>query len=222
LPASDDIISQVVVVNEDILPFTSLEALEEAKLRGRHNLKNCAFVYSLAKRYGITDEAFVASLQTYQPLPHRLEFIGNKDGVDYYDDSISTTAQSAISAVESIPNAATLLLGGMDRGIDYTELVDFLAESSLSHVICMYESGKRIYEMQEKRDEVKPVFILCENLEEAVEAAQTVTPAGSACILSPAAASYGHFRDFEERGEAYKRLVSALRQILLQAPPQLL
>lgn len=206
-PAKSESRSRTITVDADILPFGSLESVEGVRLRGRHNLHNCAFVYSIAKSFGFTDEEFITSLRSYNPLHHRLEFIGSKNGVDYYDDSISTTVESTISAIESIGNASTLLLGGMDRGIDYTGLAEYLAASGLSNVICMYESGRRIYELLKNMGNSKLNLYCCSDLYEAAEVAKRVAPPGTACILSPASASYGSFKNFEERGDVFRNLV---------------
>ena len=214
LPDKKDCPARMAQVTTDCLPFERLEAVEGAKLRGNHNLINCAFVYQVCQFWGISDEAFVTAVENFQPLPHRLEFIGTKHGVDYYDDSISTTVESAISAVKSIGNAKTLLLGGMDRGIDYTPLVDFLLQSDITHVILMYESGKRIYDMLKAKESratsISPEFIHVDNLYQATQLASKYTQAGTACILSPASASYGDFKNFEERGNVFKELVQKL------------
>lgn len=206
-PVKDESVSRTIVISKEILPFDSLESFDSVKLRGKHNLGNCAFVYSIAKSFEITDEEFIVSLQTFIPLHHRLELIGNKNGIDYYDDSISTTVESAINAIESIPNTSTILLGGMDRGIDYTLLVDYLLESKLSNVICMYESGKRIFEALKYSGVSRPTLIYCRDLLEATKTAQEVTPLGTACILSPASASYGDFKNFEERGNVFRSII---------------
>jgi len=202
-------ISRTIVINKDVLFFDSLESIGNIKLRGFHNLDNCAFVYSISKSFGISDEEFIDSLRSYVPLNHRLELIGNKNGVDYYDDSISTTVESTISAIESIPNASTILLGGMDRGIDYTQLVEYLIKSQIDNIILMYESGKRIYSMLSERlsDNVNPFIIYKKNLVDATEVAQEVSLPGTACILSPASASYGDFKNFEERGNIFKKIL---------------
>ncbi len=201
--------SRVIKVNPADIPFTSFEELEGVRLRGTHNLGNCAVVYAICKNFGISDEAFTASVCSYQPLHHRLELLGQRDGVDYYDDSIATAVESAISAMESIQNASTILIGGMDRGIDYTKLVDYLAGCRLQNIIFMYASGKRIHAqfLEKTGGRSGHNIILCNDLAEAVSAAKRVTPAGTACILSPASASYDHFKNFEERGEVYKALV---------------
>ena len=99
----------------------------------------------------------------------------------------------------------------MDRGIDYTSLVDYLAASNV-YVICMEASGKRVYDMIMQNDAFsdKDRVHYTDHLEGAVELASRITPKGSSCVLSPAAASYGIFKNFEERGDAFKKLVNEL------------
>ena len=99
----------------------------------------------------------------------------------------------------------------MDRGIDYSDLVDFFSSSDVN-VICMEASGKRIFDMISKMNFNAPERVhYVSHLEEAVKLASEITPSGMSCILSPAAASYGIFKNFEERGDAFKKLVSALK-----------
>lgn len=198
--------SYVHCVTADDLPSA---AVTETNLRGEHNRFNTAVVYEICTLFGIKDEGFAAALATFSPLAHRLEYIGTVEGVDYYDDSISTTAESAISAARSIENAGTLLVGGMDRGIDYTLLASFIADCRLDCVIFMYESGKRVYDMVTalgKKDGA-PSLVYRPDLASAVDHAKKATEKGKACILSPAAASYGYFKNFEERGDVFKSLV---------------
>lgn len=180
------------------------------KLLGRHNYFNIGVAYGVCSQYGITDEEFINAVISYEPLPHRLQRIGVFDGVTYYDDSISTICDTAIQALKSVDNAGTIIIGGMDRGIDYTELIDFLSISSVEYIICMYATGKRIYdEIHEKHKEFINAdrLVLTDTLENAVELAKKLTAHGKACILSPAAASYGYFKNFEERGEKFCELV---------------
>lgn len=201
--------SKVLFPDDFKLPFDSFEDIEGCKLEGAHNLSNALFVYMIATAYGVTDKEFVSALRTFEPLPHRLQNIGCINGVDYYDDSISTTVKSTISAVESIKNAAILLVGGMERNIAYEELVDYLKSSGLKYIICMYESGARFYEMYQNADKGydAPTAILTANLEEAVTRAKELSEENEAVLLSPAAASYGYFKNFEERGEVFASLV---------------
>lgn len=209
MPNKEDVSSRIVTVNKDILPFSSLEEIEDVKLKGTHNLLNTAFVYNICKHFDISDDDFIKSLKSYIPLPHRLEHIGVKNDVDYYDDSISTTVESTISAINSIKNIDTIIIGGMDRKIDYSNLVTFLMDSSVTNIILMYESGKKIYDMLEEEihDKNTKNIVHVPNLYEASDLAMNCTKPKTACVLSPAAASYGDFKNFEERGEVFKKII---------------
>ena len=174
------------------------------KLQGAHNQFNATFVYRICTEvFGLDPDEVKKSIETFTGLHHRLEFVGNFDGIDFYNDSISTIPQATIQAATSIRNTGTLLIGGMDRGIDYTTLIAFIKEHSEYQYICAYESGRRIY------DEVGdlPYCHLVSDIKESVEMARKITPKGKACIMSPAAASYTHFKDFEARGEKFCQLV---------------
>ncbi len=191
--------SSFVVDGEEIV-------LDETNpLLGEHNVNNIAVAYLLTKPYGITKEEFLKALSTFKTLPHRLEKVGEKDGVTYYDDSISTCSQTTIQALCSLKNVGTVLIGGMDRGIDYSPLVEFLATATVPNVVFMYDTGKRIMAEFENKDH-KFTSHFAPDLAEAVAIAKEVTPKGSICLLSPAAASYGFFKNFEDRGDQFKNL----------------
>ena len=176
----------------------------DMKLKGEHNQFNARFVYTISTRlFGCDPDRVREALKEFNGLGHRMQFAGNVDGVDYYDDSISTIPEAAIAAIRSIPNACTILLGGMDRNIDYDILIDFIRANNQYNYILMYKSGARIWE------DVKdlPCCQYREDLQGAVALARQITPAGKACILSPAAASYGYFKNFEERGDVFQQLI---------------
>ncbi len=175
----------------------------EMRLKGSHNRINAFFAYLIAKDiYGCDEKAVRDSISDFDGLRHRMELVGTAGGIEFYDDSISTIPEATIAAAKSIPNAGTLLIGGMDRHIDYEVLVDFIFKHEEYEYIFMYESGKRIF------GEVSSLSYCryCEDLTAAVALAKTLTPAGKACILSPAAASYGYFKNFEERGDVFAKL----------------
>lgn len=183
---------------------------EKISLLGAHNYLDIAFVYGICCDLGISDQQFEKGLISYVPLPHRLQYIGTVDGVAYYDDSISTIDETTIQALNTIGNADTVLIGGMDRDISYVNLEEYLASSKVAHIILMEATGKRIYReiMENMPDfEGKERLYVVEHLQEAVTLAKDITKKGGSCILSPAAASYGIFKDFEKRGECFKRLV---------------
>lgn len=182
---------------------------DRIKLLGTHNHFNIAVAYFMTSPFVSTEE-FDKALCSFDPLAHRLEYVGTVRGIRWYDDSISTACATAVEAVRSVPDVGTILIGGMDRGIDYSSLVEFLSVSDVN-VICMETSGKRVYDMlcdsvPEETERIRYVH----HLEDAVKLAAKITPDGKSCVLSPAAASYGIFRNFEERGDAFKKLVREL------------
>lgn len=189
---------EVVEINDD-----------EILLKGQHNIYNIGAVYSITRYLGIDNRSFYEAVKTFQPLPHRLEYIGEVKGIKFYNDSISTICETTIQAVNSIRNVDTVILGGMDRGIEYKPLVDFLLESEIRNIILMPDTGSRIQNLivnSEKPHEAKRI-LPASGVEEAVKIAKLHTAQGKTCLFSPAAASYGFFRNFEERGEVFKSFV---------------
>lgn len=183
----------VLTINED-----------DTLLVGKHNLFDIATVYSVYRIFMSDDKAFKAALKTYKPLPHRLEYIGTMGGVRYFDDSISTIGETTINALKSVRDVGSVIIGGMDRGIDYSDLVEFLKTYKTENIILIPDTGLRIKKELEKTN---TNLVLANDLEAAVKIAKQKTPAGKACVLSPAAASYGFFKNFEERGEAFRKYI---------------
>lgn len=184
--------------------------VDDIRLMGEHNYYNIAVCYGIATELGISEKDFTKGLCTYETLPHRLQYVGTFDGIKFYDDSISTICDTAIQALNSVKDASTILIGGMDRGIEYDELIMFLSRSSIENIVLMYDTGKRIFnEIKEKYPDFKKAdrIHLVDTLEEAVKLSKKITPSGRSCILSPAAASYGIFKNFEERGDVFQSLV---------------
>ena len=183
---------------------------DKIKLLGQHNYFDIGIAYSVCVILGMDDETFEEGLTSYEPLPHRLQYLGERDGVKYYDDSISTICDTTIQALKTLKDTDTVLIGGMDRGIDYRELIEYLSLCQVPHIILMESTGKRIYQEIYKyypdfKDKAR--LILAEHLEEGVRRAREITRPGRSCLLSPAAASYGIFKNFEERGKTFARLV---------------
>ena len=190
-----------------ISPFT--EKKYELRILGEQNQYNAEFVYRIATEvYGCDSGAVKTALGEVSNLPHRLEYVGEKNGVRYYDDSIATIPEAVICAVAAISDVQTVLIGGMDRGIDYGVLEAFVEENPQYTYIFMYDTGKRIFaELGGVSKDTTGNRYLVETLEEAVALAKKVTSPGNACVMSPAAPSYGVFKNFEERGEKFKEYV---------------
>lgn len=206
-------VRDICIVNEDIrIPFQLNSKLLYPEKRielhlsieGEHQKINARIIYQIIVQIMGYDKNIVIKLiEKFKGLPHRLEKIGMLDGVTYYDDSISTICESTICAIESIKQINTVLIGGLDRGINYSMLVEYLQNRKDLNVICMYDSGKRIYRLLIDRQNT----YFCNTLKEAVYLAKKITLKNRVCVLSPAAASYGDFKNFEERGEMYKQFV---------------
>jgi UDP-N-acetylmuramoylalanine--D-glutamate ligase len=175
--------------------------INNIKLRGEHNLSNICAALTAVQQIGARVENCLEALTQFKGLPHRLRILGEKNGVWYVDDSISTTPQSAMAAIQSFQgHPITLLLGGFDRGLDASELIHFLAQAPVHAVITMPESGIRI---SKSLDGCKINKREAGDLKQAVEIAKEITPAGGIILLSPAAPSYNFFKNFEERGKAF-------------------
>ncbi len=186
--------------------------LKEIQLKGEHNLGNIAAAFSVAMHLGIDRKAAIEAIKTFAGLPHRLESLGIHHGIEWVNDSISTTPQSAIAALDALGDrVGTLILGGQDRGYDFIPLIERLKTSSVKTVILMPDSGTTI-RAKLKEANAKLELIDAKTMEEAVLAAKKQTK-GSAPIvlLSPAAPSYGHFKNFEDRGEQFKKYINLLQ-----------
>lgn len=188
----------------------SIQILEdETNLVGEHNFFDIAVSYYIcSKTYKISNEEFKSALKDFKGLAHRLEYVTTKDNVEYYDDSISTIGETTIEGIKALKNVNTLILGGMDRQIDYSNLEYFIIQDeNLENLILMPDTGTRIYKELQEKGNTKKCYLV-NNLEEAVKRAKEVTKKDTICLLSPAAASYGFFKNFEERGNTFQDLVS--------------
>ncbi|MCX6269891.1 MAG: UDP-N-acetylmuramoyl-L-alanine--D-glutamate ligase [Bacteroidetes bacterium] len=176
----------------------------DRKLRGDHNLGNIMAASSAAFINGIPKEDIQLAVSSFQPLEHRLEYVGNYHNIMWYNDSISTIPESAIAAMQTLGDVYTIILGGLDRKIDYSVLTAYLSFSPVKVILVMGEAGRRI--MKELKNSLRPNTIILEGIDfqEIVTLAIKHTPPGNICLLSPAAASYDWFKNFEERGKIFK------------------
>ena len=184
----------------------NVNALEEAmNLKGMHNINNIMFILEATKLLNLDINKALDAIKKFEPLEHRMEFVAKIDDVEYYNDSIATIPRSTINAVNAIKNVNTLIVGGKDRGVSLEELYDFLKTSNVENIICLPKTGEFIYENLKDVDG-KNLYSVAE-LKEAVAIAKKVTKKNKVCLLSPAASSYGYFKNFEERGRLFKEYV---------------
>lgn len=172
-------------------------------LKGNHMLNNIMFVLAVSDILKLNLEKTKKTISEFKPLEHRMEFVGNYDEVEYYNDSISTIPESTINCIEALKNINTLIVGGKDRQVDLTKLIEYINKSNIENVICLMKTGEYIYNgVKENKN-----AICVENMKEAVEYSKKITKKKTICVLSPAASSYGYFKDFRERGNQFKKFV---------------
>ncbi len=189
---------------------TAVWQLEQKRyLRGEHNLKNIMAAIGACILSGIPDEAIREGILTFKGLEHRLEYVGEYRLIHFYNDSIATIPEATIEAVRSLPNVDTLILGGFDRGIDYSSLAAFLAKSSVRTLVLAGAAGKRIGECMQAHSPHPQKILYINRFDSLKEIAFRQTRPGYACLLSPAAASYDEFANFEERGKRFRELVKS-------------
>lgn len=174
-------------------------------LHGEHNLKNIMFVMSVVYIMGLDANRAKSVIDSFIGLKYRMEYIGKYHEIDFYNDTIATIPIATINAIETIGNVDTLIFGGMDRGIDYDEFITYLEKSKISNLICMPTTGTNIGKELEKR--CSKNIIYCDTLEDAYKLSVKNTSSGMSVLLSPAAASYEFFKNFEEKGAAFEEIV---------------
>ena len=183
------------------------------RLPGAHNLENaCAAMSAVTKLpITVTDEQYAAGLESFTGLPHRLKFVAEKNGVKYYDDSISTTPGSAIAALKAFTEPKLLILGGSDKGADYEKLAQEIARQQMRAVIVNGVNAGKLAEILHKNKVSCQVMQLeMAPMPMVVEAAAGLAQPGDAVILSPAAASFDMFKSYSDRGDQFVAAVEKL------------
>ena len=183
------------------------------RLPGAHNLENACAAMSAVRELPITvtSEQFAAGLESFTGLPHRLKFVAEKNGVKYYDDSISTTPGSAIAALKAFTEPKVLILGGSDKGADYTELAQEIARQQMRAVIVNGANASEIAEILRKENvSCQIVQLEMATMPMVVETAANQAQSGDVVILSPAAASFDMFKSYNDRGEQFVAAVENL------------
>lgn len=179
-------------------------------LRGEHNAINGCLALAAIEREGFdvvaNRERVAEALDAFAPLEHRLEEIPDASGLTFVDDSLSTSPYAAIEAMRAFADAPlTLLVGGADRGVDYAPLADFLAEHPIAAVIGLPGSGERLTGLMPGSQPVSAAS----DMVDAVRQARAFTPPGGVVLLSPAAPSYGIYRNFAERAADFRAAIAA-------------
>lgn len=177
----------------------------KTSLLGKHNQSNLRAAVAVAKLFKIPDSVMEKAIEKFKSLPHRLDHVGEFRGITFYDDAISTTPESTIMAIESLPKIGTIFLGGEDRGYDFIKLEKVIRKYKIKNVVLFPDTGKRIFKSQKGFNVLET-----RNMEEAVKFAYKNTPEGEICLLSMASPSYSLWKNFEEKGDLFKQFVLEL------------
>jgi UDP-N-acetylmuramoylalanine--D-glutamate ligase len=173
-------------------------------IHGVHNVANALAACALARAAGVPRERLAPALATFRGLPHRLERVARRHGVDWYDDSKGTNVGATIAALRGLGKRAVLILGGEGKGQDFAPLREPVAQYA-SHVLLIGRDAPLIETALAGLPTQR-----CATLEQAVERAARLAGPGEAVLLSPACASFDMFRDYKERGERFAAAVRAL------------
>lgn len=190
----------------------AIGSTSELRLKGAHNLENvlCAVVAGMIA--ACKPEAIRTALAEFKAVEHRLEYVATVNGVLYYNDSKATNVDATIKALESFPNNIHIILGGKDKGSDYTVLKPLLAERAKR----VYTIGAAAEKIEKHLGGVVEV-VRSGTLENAVKQASLAARAGDVVVLAPACASFDQFKSYEHRGNTFKELVHELKARMVAA-----
>ena len=178
--------------------------VSEIPLKGAHNLENVLAAVCAGALMGCAPEKIRQAVHDFKAVEHRLEYVATIGGVDYYNDSKATNVDATIKALESFPANIHLILGGKDKGSDYTVLNDLIRQR-VKRIYTIGAAAAKI-ESQVKGAEV----VHAETLENAIRKAHAVAKSGDVVLLAPACASFDQFKSYEHRGRLFKQIVRGL------------
>ena len=179
----------------------------DLKLLGKHNFENVMAAVAMAYYAGVSIDSIRKSICEFTAVEHRIEYVTEKNGVTYYNDSKGTNPDAAIKGIQAMNRPTLLIGGGYDKGSSYDEWLNAF-DGKVRYLVLIGQTRDKIREAAERLG-VCPC-ILCENLEEAVKICAEKAEPGDAVLLSPACASWGQFDNYEQRGDMFKEYVRNL------------
>jgi UDP-N-acetylmuramoylalanine--D-glutamate ligase len=192
---------EVIINEEEFIMETEYIALE-----GKHNMKNAMAATSVAQLMKIRKETIRASLSNFQGVEHRLEKVLKIQNVQYINDSKATNVNATFFALDSMTGPTVWIVGGVDKGNDYSELMSLVHEK-VKAIVCLGVDNKKIID---SFGNVVDVMIEVDSMNDAVKMAQRLAEKGDTVLLSPACASFDLFENYEDRGKQFKRAVQNL------------
>lgn len=193
----------------NVVPFSKKPLV--SNLIGQHNKSNIGAAMAVAQILKIPPEKIKKAVKSFKGLPHRLEFVGTYKGITFYDDAISTTPESTIMAIESLKNVDTIFLGGEDRGYNFLDLEKTIKKYTIRNIVLFPKSGSRMLTSKKGFN-----ILQTSSMKQAVTFALKNTKEGRVCLLSCASPSYSLWKNFEEKGNEFKKMI---RTHLKNTPP---
>ena len=194
---------KIDLYHDHIVDFDKIKT----SLIGAHYRYDICAAIATCEHFGLSETACLDAVATFHGLPHRLEYIGTFQGIKFYNDSIATAQEATIGALKAIPDVDTLILGGMNRGIDYHPLVNYLRQHPVAHIFLLPNTNDAFRKIFAEAPYAGTLTDVA-NLQEAVQQSFIVTQNGHSCLLSPSAPSYNQYKNFEERGEDFRKQVA--------------
>lgn len=185
----------------------------DVKLPGKHNLQNICAAVSVALVMQIPTEVIKKAVNSFSGLPHRLELIEKINGVSYYNDSFSTTPETSIAAIQAFSEPKILILGGSSKKSDFTNLAKTISsEKTIKAIILVGEEAKTIKAQLVKFNVTIPTSEGAQNMHRVISQAVEISSPGDIVLLSPACASFGMFKNYQDRGEQFRVEVKKLKE----------
>jgi UDP-N-acetylmuramoylalanine--D-glutamate ligase len=181
--------------------------LQKIALTGKHNISNILAAATAAKILNVTNNQISMAISNFSGIEHRLEKVVINNGVAYYNDSKATNIESVIAAIQSFSSSIILILGGKDKDNNFDELIPFI-NKNVKKIISYGQASNKISIALRDAVELDQVF----SLRDAVELCQKSAAPGDTILLSPGCASFDQFKNYEERGNEFKRLVNEMAQ----------
>lgn len=181
--------------------------INELNLLGRHNHENVMAAIAIASELNVPIDVIKKAVCEFQAVEHRIEFVAEKAGVKYYNDSKGTNPDAAIQAVKAMPGPTILIAGGYDKNSEYDEWIESF-DGKVKHMVLLGQTREKIAECAAKHGFTNVMY--AEDMQEAVKVCASYANKGDYVLLSPACASWGMFRCYEERGEIFKECVRSL------------
>jgi UDP-N-acetylmuramoylalanine--D-glutamate ligase len=197
---------QVVYRSAKDAAVETVMPLKGIHLKGAHNVENVLAAVCAARQADAPLEAIRRAIEKFKAVEHRLEYVATINGVEFYNDSKATNVDATAKAVAAFPAGIHLIMGGKDKGSPYTVLTPLLKE----RVLAVYTIGVAAAKIESQLRGVVPIHP-CETLEKAVSAAAEAAKPGEVVLLAPACSSYDQFKNYEQRGQVFKELVSEQR-----------